>query len=178
MYRPVCLWITGLPAAGKSTLADALEGALKRSRVASCILDGDALRLGINSNLGFSADDRAESTRRAGEVARLMVGAGLVAIVSLISPFRRDRDAVRERFAPGDFIEIFLDTPAEICEARDPKGHYRKARAGVIREFTGVSSPYEPPLEPEIALSSVNVAPEDLAAVVLARIKRREASTG
>ena len=150
--RTFCVWITGLPAAGKSTVAAALRDELHRMGIASYILDGDQVREGLNRDLGFSAADRAESVRRVGEVARLMLDAGVVVIVSLISPFQKDRAAVQSRFEPGRFLEVFLDTPLDVCESRDPKGHYKRARVGEISEFTGINSPYERPHSPDVHL--------------------------
>ena len=152
-HQTFCVWISGLPAAGKSTLAMALGEDLQRLGIASYILDGDQVREGLNCDLGFSANDRAESVRRVGEVARLMLDAGMVVIVSLISPFRKDRAAVRTRFEPGSFIEVFLDTPLAVCERRDPKGLYKRARVGELADFTGISSAYERSLAPEIHLT-------------------------
>lgn len=150
--RPFCLWLTGLSAAGKSTIADALAERLKREGVACYVLDGDRLRAGLNRDLGFADRDRSENIRRVGEVAHLLVDAGLVAIVAVISPFRTDRAAVRQLFADGRFLETFVDTPLDICQSRDPKGLYRKANTGELARFTGVSSAYEPPLAPDIYL--------------------------
>jgi adenylylsulfate kinase len=144
------LWFTGLSGAGKSTLAQALELKLHRAGVRTYILDGDVLRTGLNADLGFSPEDRRENIRRVGYAAKLLADAGVVVVVALISPFREDRDLVRKLFLPGDFIEVFVDCPIEVCEERDPKGLYQKALAGLIPEFTGISSPYEPPDHPEI----------------------------
>jgi adenylylsulfate kinase len=146
------IWLTGFSGAGKTTLARALHTALTARGRAACVLDGDMLRHGLCQDLGFSAADRAENVRRAGEVARVLVDAGVTAIVALISPRRADRDGVRGRFAPGQFVEVFVDAPLSICEARDVKGLYARARRGEVSEFTGVSAPYEPPLAPEIRL--------------------------
>ena len=152
--RPVCLWLTGLSASGKSTLANALEVKLMESGFHTYLLDGDNVRHGLNKDLGMSDADRAENIRRVGEVARLMTDAGLIAITAFISPFRADRDKVRALFAEGDFIEVFVDTPLEVCEQRDPKGLYKKARAGQIKEFTGIDSPYEAPLAAELRIDT------------------------
>jgi adenylyl-sulfate kinase len=148
--RPFCLWLTGLPASGKSTLASVLHKELAKRSVRAYSLDGDVLRSGINSNLGFSVLDRSESVRRASEVAALMVDAGIIVIASLISPFTADRRAAREKFPEGTFIEVFVDTPLHVCERRDPKGLYRLARAGDLPDFTGIGSPYERPTDCEI----------------------------
>ncbi|PPR91560.1 hypothetical protein GOBAR_AA29118 [Gossypium barbadense] len=146
------IWITGLSGSGKSTLACALCHALYSKGKLTYILDGDNVRHGLNRDLTFKAEDRAENIRRIGEVAKLFVDAGIICIVSVISPYRRDRDACRALLPDGDFIEVFMDVPIEICEARDPKGLYKLARAGKIKGFTGIDDPYEPPLNCELAL--------------------------
>lgn len=156
--QPCCIWLTGLSGAGKSTIANALEERLHAAGRHTMLIDGDDLRAGLNRDLGFSSADRAESVRRAGEVARLMVDAGLIVIVGLISPFRADRDAARARFAPGAFIEVFVDAPLAECERRDPKGLYRRARSGQLSAFTGIDSPYEAPQQPELRLATAEWA--------------------
>ncbi|MGG1551488.1 adenylyl-sulfate kinase [Paenibacillus ferrarius] len=148
------LWLTGLSASGKSTLAYEVERMLFSRNVRAYVLDGDNLRHGLNSNLGFSPEDRSENIRRTAEAAKLLVDAGIIAIVALISPYRADRDRARALFAPGEFIEIFVDCPLQICEERDPKGLYLKARTGAIESFTGVTAPYEEPLKPELTIPS------------------------
>jgi adenylyl-sulfate kinase len=168
--RSFCIWITGLPAAGKSTIASGLREELLLSGVRPYVLDGDHLREGLNRDLGYTRADRAESVRRVSEVARLMVDAGLVAIVSLISPFRADRLAARNRFEAGTFIEVYADTSLEVCEGRDPKGLYRKARRGELSEFTGVSSAYEPPVSPELHLIHNGAPAEVQVARVMAHL--------
>ncbi|VCU70050.1 putative adenylyl-sulfate kinase [Pigmentiphaga humi] len=150
--------MTGLSGAGKSTLADLLEQRLRAAGQGVCVLDGDRLRLGLNRDLGFSAQDRAENIRRVAEVARLMVDAGLVVIASLISPFRDDRAKARALFAPGEFVEVYVDTPLAVCEQRDVKGLYARARRGELPQFTGIDSPYEPPAAPEIHLRCDSIA--------------------
>ena len=155
---PVCYWLTGLSAAGKTTLARAFHERLREQGIAACVLDGDEMRLGLNADLGFSRADRAENTRRLGEVARLMADAGLVVIVAAISPYREDRAKVRERFAARHFVEVFVDADLETCARRDPKGLYRRARAAELGNLTGVSDPYEAPLQPDIHMDSVNEA--------------------
>ena len=142
-------WFTGLSGAGKSTLANALEMALHARGCRTYILDGDNVRLGLNKDLGFSDADRAENIRRIAEVSRLMLDAGLVVITAFISPFRRERDMARALVGPGDFVEVFVDTPIDVCEQRDPKGLYRMARSGKLANMTGVDSAYEPPFTPE-----------------------------
>jgi bifunctional enzyme CysN/CysC len=135
------------------------------------MLDGDNVRHGLNRDLGFSEADRIENIRRAAEAARLMVDAGLIALVSFISPYRSDRDSARERFEPGEFIEVFVDTPVEECRRRDPKGLYKRADAGQIRNFTGVDAPYEVPLAPEMRLPTVEASAEDLAERVVSELR-------
>lgn len=151
-HRGVVLWFTGLSGSGKSTVAGALEQALHAQGVATYLLDGDNVRHGLCRDLGFSDDDRRENIRRVGEVARLMVDAGLVVLSAFISPHRAERQMVRELAGEGRFLEIFVDTPLSVCEARDPKGLYRKARAGELRNFTGIDSAYEAPQAPELHL--------------------------
>ncbi|MBJ3813787.1 adenylyl-sulfate kinase [Shimwellia pseudoproteus] len=151
-HRGAVVWFTGLSGSGKSTVAGALECALHRLGVSTYLLDGDNVRHGLCSDLGFSDDDRRENIRRVGEVARLMVDAGLVVLSAFISPHRAERQMVRERLAAGRFIEVFVDTPLSICENRDPKGLYKKARAGELRNFTGIDGVYEAPVNPEIHL--------------------------
>jgi len=152
--RGVTVWLTGLSGSGKSTIAVAAERALvSRGRLAY-VLDGDNIRHGLNKNLGFGPADRTENIRRIGEVAKLFCDAGLIVFTSFISPYRADRDAVRALMPPGDFIEVFVDASVETCEGRDVKGLYRRARAGEIPEFTGISAPYEAPLYPELVLDT------------------------
>jgi adenylylsulfate kinase len=149
------IWFTGLSGSGKSTLAAALETHLHNQfRALTYLLDGDVIRTGLNRDLDFSPTGRKENIRRIGEVARLFYDAGLIVLTTFISPFRADRDTVRALFPPGGFIEVFVDCPLEVCETRDVKGLYRKARAGQIPDFTGISSPYEPPLNPELTLNT------------------------
>lgn len=146
------LWFTGLSGAGKSTLAYELERKLHEMQIRSFVLDGDNLRHGINSNLGFSREERRENIRRAGEITKLFVEAGIVTLASFLSPFREDRDGVRALFAPREFIEVYVECPIEECARRDPKGHYKRVKEGKLKNFTGVDSGYEPPLSPEIVL--------------------------
>jgi adenylyl-sulfate kinase len=152
--KPCILWLTGLSGSGKSTIANALEGELFDSGHHSYLLDGDNIRLGLNKNLGFSDADRTENIRRIGEVSRLFVDAGLIVITAFISPFRADRDLVRALVAPGEFFEVYVKAPLDVCEQRDPKGLYKKARAGAIKQFTGIDSPYEEPAAPELVLDT------------------------
>lgn len=167
--KPATIWFTGLSAAGKSTIAKAVELELHARRRHTMMLDGDNLRHGLNRDLGFSDADRVENIRRVGEVAKLMVDAGLVVICAFISPFRSDRAMVRELFEPGEFFEVYVDTPIEECIRRDPKGLYAKAKAGRLANFTGVDSAYEPPQHPELRLATVGKRPEELARDVLER---------
>jgi len=168
-HRGAVLWLTGLSGSGKSTLATKLEQSLFRNGVAAYILDGDNLRFGLCSNLGFSNDDRAENIRRAGEVAKLMADAGVVVISSLISPFRAERHKVREicRASGIPFVEVHVNAPLEVCEQRDVKGLYKKARAGAIKEFTGIDSPYEAPEKPDIEIRTAEITPDEAVALLL-----------
>jgi bifunctional enzyme CysN/CysC len=152
--RPCVVWFTGLSGSGKSTIATSLEKLLSQRGMHTYVLDGDNLRHGLSRDLGFTEADRVENIRRMAEVASLMADAGLIVLVSLISPFRRERAMARELVGGNDFIEVFVDAPLEICEARDPKGLYRKARKREITNFTGIDSPYEPPEYPEVRLDT------------------------
>lgn len=159
--KPFVLWLTGLSGSGKSTLADALEWRLYAMGLRTYLLDGDNVRHGLSKDLGFTDADRVENIRRIGETAKLMVDAGLIVITAFISPFRADRQMVREMLEPGEFVELYIDVPLEICEQRDPKGLYKKARTGQIKHFTGIDSPYEAPLAPElIAAAELSVGEE------------------
>lgn len=148
------LWFTGLSGAGKSTLAHLVEESLFAQGCYTYLLDADNLRSGLNADLGFSEAERRENIRRVGEVAKLFLDAGVVVLAAFISPFREDRDRVRALFAPGEFFEIYVKCPLEVCEARDPKGLYRRARAGEIAAFTGIDSPYEEPHDPELVIDT------------------------
>jgi adenylylsulfate kinase len=150
--RGVTVWFTGLSASGKSTVAALVEQMLHRGGRYCCVLDGDNMRFGLNRDLGFSPDDRIENVRRVGEVAKLFTQNGAITLTAFISPYRSDRDHVRAIHEPGDLVEVFVDCPLEECERRDPRGLYAKARAGAIRDFTGISAPYEPPTKAEIVL--------------------------
>ena len=161
------VWLTGLSGAGKSTLANAVEKVLLAKGMHCYVLDGDNLRHGLNRDLGYSDADRAENIRRVGEVAKLMTDAGLIVLVALISPFRADRRRARELFDPGEFIEVHVSTPLEVCEQRDPKGLYRKARAGDLPDFTGISSPYEAPEAPQLELDTAHLPLRDCVARIL-----------
>ena len=173
--RGATLWFTGLSAAGKSTIAFTLEHMLIERGFMTYVLDGDNVRHGLNKNLGFSADDRAENIRRIGEVAKLFADAGLITMTSFISPYRVDRDKVRDLHEEADipFLEIFTDTPIEVCEQRDPKGLYRRARSGELKLFTGVDDPYEPPLTPEITVHPGRMSAPECALVIIEELARR-----
>lgn len=171
----VTLWFTGLSGSGKSTVAFTLEHQLiARGRLAY-VLDGDNVRHGLNKNLGFSAADRVENIRRIGEVAKLFADTGIITITSFISPYRADRAIARTMHDEGglSFIEIYMSTPIEICEQRDPKGLYKKARAGQIKNFTGIDDPYEPPEAAEINLNASQITPPECAVLIIAELERR-----
>ncbi len=169
--KPAVLWFTGLSGSGKSTIAKILEQKLHRAGRLTYILDGDNIRHGLNKDLGFTDADRVENIRRIGEVSRLFVDAGAIVLCSFISPFRAERDMVRELLEPGEFVEVFVDTPIEECIKRDPKGLYAKAQSGAIPNFTGIDSPYEAPERPEITLKTVGTTPEALADILLAKLR-------
>jgi adenylylsulfate kinase len=153
-HKGVCIWYTGLSGSGKSTIAVRVEEKLFERGIKTYILDGDNIRHGLNKNLGFSPEDRTENIRRIGEVSRLFVDAGIMVMTAFISPYREDRDKVRVLLKDREFIEVFVDATIETCEERDPKGLYKKARAGEIKEFTGISAPYEEPLKPELVVNT------------------------
>lgn len=168
--KPRCIWLTGLSGAGKSTIASALDAKLYEYGRKSFLLDGDNLRHGLNKDLGMSESDRSENIRRAGEVAKLFFDAGLIVICAFISPYKRDRQTVRSMFEKESFIEVFLDTPLKICESRDPKGLYKKAREGTIKNFTGISAPYEEPQTPELKLDTSLYSIEDCTTKVMNKL--------
>ena len=171
-HKGAVLWFTGLSACGKSTIANAVDYKLNLAGKHSVVLDGDNIRMGLNKNLGFSAEDRAENIRRIGEVAKLFAHNANFTLTAFISPYRADRDKVREIMGAGEFIEILVDATVETCEQRDPKGLYKKARAGEIKNFTGISDPYEAPEKPELVLDSNNKGIEDLANEVIAYLEK------
>jgi adenylylsulfate kinase len=172
-HTSVILWFTGLSGAGKSTLAHAVERRLHELECRTFVFDGDNVRHGLCSDLGFSAEDRSENIRRVGEMAKLFIEAGVIALTAFISPYRTDRERVRALAAPGDFIEIFCQCPLDVCEQRDVKGLYAKARQGLIREFTGISSPYEQPENPELVLDTSSQSLEACIDRVLALLRQR-----
>jgi len=173
-HKGKILWFTGLSGAGKSTLANALEEQLHDYGARTYVLDGDNVRKGLCKDLGFSEQDRVENIRRIGEMSRIMMDAGLIVMTAFISPFRRDRRIVRELVDKGDFIEIFCDTPLSVCESRDKKGLYKKARAGEIPEFTGISSPYEIPEQPELIVQSGNSTIESCIDEIIFYLKKEK----
>jgi len=188
-HKGCVVWFTGLSACGKSTVANLVDHKLHKIGLHSFVLDGDNVRMGLNAGpgmlkerhgeefskrfgLGFSAQDREENIRRIGSVAKLFCDAGLVTLTAFISPYRRDRDAVRSTMKEGDFVEIFVDAPLDVCEKRDPKGLYKKARAGELKGFTGIDDPYEAPAKPELVLDAGAKSAEALADEVIAYLKR------
>ena len=162
----MCFMVSGLSGSGKSTIANALEVQLFERGYRTYVLDGDNVRHGLNKDLGFTQEDRIENIRRVAEVAKIMIDAGLITITTFISPYRADREMVRTLFAENEFFEVFIDTPINICEERDPKGLYKKARRGEIKNFTGIDSAYEPPLAPELHLHTDSQSVEDMAKLI------------
>ncbi|MDC0664168.1 adenylyl-sulfate kinase [Marinobacter sp. SS21] len=171
--KPCLLWFTGLSGSGKSTIANAVDVALYERGYHTFLLDGDNVRHGLNQDLGFSDEDRVENIRRIGEVSKLFTDAGLIVVSAFISPFSSDRRMVRNLFPAGEFIEVFLDTPLEACEERDPKGLYAKARSGEIKEFTGLTSPYEKPERPEIRLDTSSMSVMDCVEIIVGYLQER-----
>jgi adenylylsulfate kinase len=169
------LWFTGLSGSGKSTIAFTLEHALVQRGRLAYVLDGDNIRHGLNKNLGFSAADREENIRRIGEVAKLFADCGVLTMTSFISPYRADRDKVRALHVEGKllFIEVFVNTPIETCEQRDPKGLYKKARAGQLKGFTGIDDPYEAPLQPELTIDATNTSPQQAALLLIEYLEKQ-----
>ena len=172
-HKGCVLWFTGLSGAGKSTIANTVDHKLHALGKHTYLLDGDNIRHGLNKNLGFSAEDRAENIRRIGEVAKLFADSGTITLTAFISPYRADRDAVRALLPEGHFIEVLVEASLETCEARDPKGLYKKARAGEIKGFTGIDDPYEAPEKPEIVLDSNSKGIDDLADEVVAYLESK-----
>jgi bifunctional enzyme CysN/CysC len=171
--KPAVLWFTGLSGAGKSTIANLVEKRLHAMGRHSMVLDGDNVRHGLNRDLGFAEADRVENIRRVAEVAKLFVEAGLIVLVSFISPYRNERMLARDCVEDDEFLEIFVDTPVDECRRRDPKGLYQRADAGQLRNFTGVDAPYEEPLDPEIRLRTLEASPEVLAEMVVEALRDR-----
>lgn len=171
--KPCILWFTGLSGSGKSTIANAVEAKLSAMQKHTYLLDGDNIRMGLNEGLGFSDEDRIENIRRIGEVSKLFVDAGIIVLCAFISPFQKDRDRVRELVKNGEFIEVFIDTPLKICEDRDPKGLYHKARNGKIPNFTGISSPYEAPADAEIHIETDEYSIEVCADEIINYLKNK-----
>jgi adenylylsulfate kinase len=172
-HRAKLLWFTGLSGSGKSTLAHALEEELYQRGCRTYVLDGDNVRHGLCGDLGFSDSDRTENIRRIAETAKLFVDAGVLSLTAFISPFREDRDRARGLFPHGDFIEVFVDCPLDVCESRDVKGLYKRARAGEIKEFTGISSPYEPPFKAEIIIQTADREVADCVNEIIGSLEMR-----
>lgn len=173
-HKSCVLWFTGFSGSGKSTLANAVDYQLYLQGCRSYVLDGDNMRLGLNRDLRFGKEDRKENIRRIGEVAKLFVDSGQIVSSAFISPFRRDRDLVRDLFGKDEFIEIYLNCPITVCEVRDPKGLYKKARKGEIPDFTGITSPYEPPLDPEISIETNLMTIEQSVNSILLYLKEKK----
>lgn len=177
-HAGVVIWLTGLSAAGKTTIANALERELFNQGRQVYVLDGDKMRQGLCSDLSYSPESRKENIRRAGEVAKLFADAGIICITAFISPYRSDRDMVRAMMPAGGFVEVFVNAPLAVCEHRDPKGLYAKARAGIIKDFTGVSAPYEPPVHPEVELHTDHQDVAACVSTIVAVLKKREGTLG
>lgn len=173
-HKSVVIWFTGLSGSGKSTISVALEKALFEQNITSYRLDGDNIRHGLNQNLGFSPEDRKENIRRIGEVGKLMVDAGVVTMTAFISPYEEDRNTVRDILEDGEFIEVFTKCSLDECESRDPKGLYKKARSGEIKEFTGINAPYEEPSNPEIIIDTENESVEESVEKIVAYLKENQ----
>lgn len=174
-HRSMIVWLTGLSGSGKSTLAYSVEEVLYGNGCQTVVLDGDHVRHGLCRDLGFSQEDRRENIRRVGEVAKLFMETGVIVLTAFISPYRADREAVRKLVGAEDFIEVYCDAPIEVCESRDPKGLYKKARLGEIVEFTGVSSPYEAPHNPEIVVSSGTLSVNECVQQIIQKVSRNGA---
>lgn len=173
-HHSFVLWFTGLSGSGKSTLANAVAKTLFEQNIQCYVLDGDNVRHGLNSDLGFSSEDRTENIRRIGEVAKLFVDSGQIVLTAFISPFRQDRQLVRSKLEQDEFIEIYVHCPLETCEQRDPKGLYKKARNGEIRDFTGIDSPYEPPLSPELVVDTDQYSIEQCVQQIISYLKNKQ----
>ncbi len=173
-HKSCVIWFTGLSGSGKSTIANELDAKLFAFGMRSYILDGDNIRHGLNKDLGFSSVDRHENIRRIGEVAKLFVMSGQIVMTAFISPFQQDRDKIRNLFEREEFIEVFINCPFEMCELRDPKGLYQKARNGEIKDFTGIDSPYEPPLYPELTINTAESTVSESVDIIIDYLKDRE----
>lgn len=173
-HHSFVLWFTGLSGSGKSTLANAVAKTLFEQNIHCYVLDGDNVRHGLNSDLGFSAEDRTENIRRIGEVAKLFVDSGQIVLTAFISPFRQDRQLVRNKLEQDEFVEVYVRCPLETCEQRDPKGLYKKARSGEIRDFTGIDSPYEPPLSPELVVDTEQYSIEQCVQQIVSYLKNKQ----
>ena len=171
--KGLTLWLTGLSGSGKSTIAVELEHALLENKHQAYILDGDNIRHGLNKNLGFSPEDRSENIRRIGEVAKLFTDANIITITAFISPYRQDRENARKLQKDGEFIEVYVKCPLDVCEQRDTKGLYKKARAGEVKEFTGISAPYEEPLNPEITIDTSKLSVEESTKAILSYLEEK-----
>ncbi|QQX75946.1 MULTISPECIES: adenylyl-sulfate kinase [Aequorivita] len=172
-HKPLLIWFTGLSGSGKSTIANALEKALFEKGVHTYLLDGDNVRKGLNNNLSFTPEDRSENIRRIGEVANLMIDAGLVVLASFVSPYRDDRENVKRIVGYENFVEVFVNTPIEECERRDVKGLYEKARTGEIKNFTGVNAPYETPMAPDVEINTIVISIEEAVAMIMKFIAKK-----
>jgi len=173
-HSAALIWFTGLSGSGKSTIADVLEKKLYDLKIHTYVLDGDNLRSGLNNDLDFSEGDRSENIRRVAEVAKIMVDAGLIVLASFVSPFEKDRNRIKEKLGKANYIEVFVDTPLSICESRDTKGLYAKARKGEIKDFTGISSAYETPLNPDLVIKTEHNTPEQASEIILQLLKSRK----
>ncbi|MEC1261960.1 adenylyl-sulfate kinase [Bacillus swezeyi] len=173
-HKSGVLWFTGLPGSGKSTLANTVDRRLYQSKIRSYVLDGDNIRHGLNKGLGFSKEDRTENLRRIGEVAKLFVDSGQIVLTAFVSPYLKDRAQIRKLFSEDEFIEIHVSCPVDICEQRDPKGLYQKARKGEIKDFTGIQSPYEPPVRPELIIDTNRYTADESADMIIAYLKENK----
>lgn len=172
-HKSGVLWFTGLSASGKSTIAHSLERFLFEKGIKTYVFDGDNIRHGLNSDLGFSPEDRRENLRRVAEVAKLFVDAGIIVFACFISPYKMDREMVRNKFDSDEFIEIYVKCPIEICEKRDPKGFYKKAKAGIIKEYTGISAPYEEPENPDLIIDTSKLSVEEAVKIIYNYLKTK-----
>jgi len=172
-HNALLLWFTGLSGSGKSTIANAVEKALVKNKIHTYTLDGDNVRKGLNNNLGFSPEDRTENIRRIAEVANLMIDAGLVVLAAFVSPYQKDRERIRSIVGEKQYVEIFVNTPLEECERRDVKGLYAKARAGEIKNFTGINAPYEAPVNPDLEIDTTKMTVDEAVSEILKHLKTK-----